>query len=139
MAEPVLELDVPREQESADRACMIVVVEDDTSMRAAIERVLCTAGFRVHSFATGDESSLSEAAAAAACLILDIHLPGQSGLDLRRQLLCEGIRSPVIFITAFDGPDARGQAGELGAAGFLPKPFGGRELLDAVSNAIRPN
>ena len=62
MAEPVLELDVPREQESADRACTIVVVEDDTSMRAAIERVLCTAGFRVQTFATADESSLSEAA-----------------------------------------------------------------------------
>lgn len=108
-------------------------------MRAAIERVLGTAGFPVRSFATAAECLGNDVAALAACLVLDIHLPDRSGLDLRRQLLLEGIRPPVIFITAFDGPDARTQAEQLGAVGFLCKPFGGRELLDAVSHAIRPN
>ena len=140
MAQPVLSLAVPSEQESARKAAQtIVVVEDDTSMRAAIERVLGTAGFPVRSFATAAELLGNEVAAAAACLILDIHLPDQSGLDLRRQLLRKGIHPPVIFITAFDGPGARHEAGQLGAVGFLSKPFGGRELLEAVSNALRPN
>jgi FixJ family two-component response regulator len=139
MAQPILTPAVPSEQESARRtAHNIVVVEDDTSMRAAIERVLGTAGFPVRSFATAAELG-NDVASSAACLILDIHLPDRSGLDLRRQLLRDGIHPPVIFITAFDGPDARAQAGQLGAAGFLSKPFGGRQLLDAVSNAIRPN
>jgi FixJ family two-component response regulator len=137
MTQPILSPTVSGEHEAANGT--VVVVEDDISMRAAIERVLSTAGFRVRSFATGDESALNQAAASAACLILDIHLPGLSGLDLRRQLLCAGIHSPVIFITAYDAPDAREQAGELGASGFLPKPFGGRQLLDAVSEAIRPD
>jgi FixJ family two-component response regulator len=140
MAQPVLSLAVPSEQESARRAAhTIVVVEDDTSMRGAIERVLGAAGFPVRSFATAAELLGDDVVASAACLILDIHLPDQSGLDLRRQLLREGIHPPVIFITAFDGPNARAQAGKLGAVGFLSKPFGGRQLLDAVSNAIRPN
>jgi FixJ family two-component response regulator len=140
MAQPVLSLAVPSEQELARRAAQtIVVVDDDTSMRTAIERVLGTAGFPVRSFATAAECLGNSVAASAACLILDIHLPDQSGLDLRRQLLKAGIRPPVIFITAFDGPDARSEAGKLGACGFLAKPFGRRQLLDAVSNAIRPS
>ncbi len=137
MAQPIPSLAAVGEQESARRAAhTIVVVEDDTSMRSAIERVLGTAGFPVRSFATAAELG-NDVAASAACLILDIHLPDQSGLDLRRQLLREGIHPPVIFITAFDGPDARAQAGQLGAAGFLSKPFGRRQLLDAIDSAIR--
>jgi FixJ family two-component response regulator len=140
MPESALSLTWSREQEATHRTPRtIVVVEDDASMRGAIERVLTTAGYVVHSFVSGEESALNQAATRAACLILDIHLPGQSGLDLRRRLVGLGILSPVIFITAFDGPDARDQAGRLGAAGFLSKPFGGRELLDAVRCAMRPN
>jgi FixJ family two-component response regulator len=115
----------------------IVIVEDDASLREAITRVLDTAGFRARSFASALELLEDGSADSAACLILDVHLPDRSGFDLQRQLANAGIHSPVIFITAFDGPEARAQAQLAGAVDFLPKPFGGRRLLDAVAGAIR--
>jgi FixJ family two-component response regulator len=122
---------------TGDPARSIVIVEDDASLRAAITRVLDTAGFHARSFASALELLQDGAADSAACLILDVHLPDRSGFDLQRQLAKAGIRSPVIFITAFDGPEARTQARLAGAADFLPKPFGGRRLLEAVAGAIR--
>ncbi|HKE44585.1 MAG TPA: response regulator [Steroidobacteraceae bacterium] len=115
----------------------IVVVDDDTAMREAITRTLDNAGFHARPFASAAELLQDGAASSAACLILDVHLPDQSGFDLQRQLTDAGIHSPVIFITAFDGPEARKQAQLAGAADFLPKPFGGRQLLAAVSGALR--
>jgi FixJ family two-component response regulator len=115
----------------------IVVVDDDTAMREAITRTLDNAGFHARPFASAAELLQDGVAASAACLILDVHLPDHSGFDLQRQLAGAGIHSPVIFITAFDCPEARVQARQAGAVGFLPKPFGGRELLNVVSGAIR--
>jgi FixJ family two-component response regulator len=122
---------------TADSPRTIVIVDDDASLREAISRVLDTAGFRARTFASAFELLQDGAADSAACLILDVHLPDRSGFDLQRQLASSGIHSPVIFITAFDGPEARAQARLAGAADFLPKPFGGRQLLDAVACAIR--
>ncbi|MGB8434819.1 MAG: response regulator, partial [Burkholderiales bacterium] len=107
----------------------VMIVEDDDSSRQAFERMLNAAGFRVESFATAEMLLESEAAASAACLVLDIHLPGMSGFELRRELGRTGGKQPaVIFITAHDDPAARAQAEALGAAAFLPKPFAGRTL-----------
>jgi len=115
----------------------VVIVEDDDSSRQAYERMLNAAGFRVESFATAEMLLASEAAANAACLVLDIHLPGMSGLELGRALGRTGGTQPaVIFITAHDNPAARAQAEALGAAAFLPKPFAGRTLVETVARAV---
>src|SRR5262249_4355613 len=113
----------------------IVVVEDDESMSQAIERVLRAGGFKVHTFASAEAVLEAGVATAADCLILDISLPGMSGFDLYRRLAPAGEQLPVIFITAHDEPAIREEAERLGSTSYLPKPFSGRTLLDAVTRA----
>jgi FixJ family two-component response regulator len=113
----------------------VVVVEDDTGLREALERVLTVAGFRTRSFADAEQLLEASAARTAACLVLDVHLPLLSGFDLHQQLLQSGIRPPTVFISANDEPEARQQASAAGAA-YLPKPFAGRRLVEAVTQAI---
>jgi FixJ family two-component response regulator len=116
---------------------MIVVVDDDDSIRRALLRVLNAAGYRAEAFASAESLLASGAAGQANCVVLDIHLPGLSGFELRRELVRSGApQPPVIFITGYDGPGARAQAEALGAAAYLPKPFSGRALVEAVARAI---
>ncbi len=115
----------------------IVVVDDDDGLRQALGRVLDAAGFQAETFASAETLLESDAAARAACLVFDIHLPGLSGFELRRELVRTGAaQPPVIFITGHDEPAAREQAEALGAAAYLPKPFAGRALVDAVARAV---
>lgn len=115
----------------------IVVVDDDDGLRLAFERLLNAAGFRAETFASAESLLQSEAADRATCLVFDIHLPGLSGFELRRELVRTGCtRPPVIFITGHDVPAAREQAEALGAAAYLPKPFAGRALVEAVARAV---
>ena len=115
---------------------MIVVVEDDASMGHALERILRTGGFQPILFASAEAALDSGIAPAADCLVLDIQLPGMSGLELYRQLARVGEHPPAVFITAHDEPAVREKAARLGAKSFHPKPFSGRALLDAVNQAI---
>ena len=115
----------------------IVVVEDDRSMSQAIGRVLQAGGFETESFASA-EAALEAGVAEADCLVLDIHLPGMSGFEMYRRLALAGEALPAIFITARDEPVVREEAEGLGGAGgYLPKPFSGSDLLDAVNRALR--
>jgi len=114
----------------------IVVVDDDAEMRLAIERLLSASGFLAITFHSAEALLDSNAATNAACLILDIHLPGFSGFDLYRRLRERGHEIPVIFITAYDDQDARTQANELGAVAFLNKPFRGQQLLAAIKEVL---
>jgi FixJ family two-component response regulator len=122
------------EQEMPEREA--VVVEDDPGMRTALEKLLAAAGIRAATFPSAEALLDAGGPGAAGCLVLDIRLPGLSGLELYRELRARGPVPPVIFITAFDDPSVRREAGRLGAAGYLIKPFGGRELVDAVSAAL---
>lgn len=115
----------------------IIVVEDDASMSQAIERILRTGGFAPVMFASAEAAVADDAANNADCLVLDIHLPGMSGLELSRRLALEGSKVPTIFITAHDEPAIRDQVERIGASSYLPKPFGGRALLSAIDQAIR--
>ena len=115
----------------------IVVVDDDEGVRKAFERVLTAAGFRAETFPSAETLLETDAASRASCLVLDVHLPGLSGFELRRALVHSGTpQAPVIFITAHDDPAAREQAEALGAAAYLPKPFAGRTLVAAVTEAV---
>jgi FixJ family two-component response regulator len=115
----------------------IVVVEDDAGMKKAIERLLRAAGFQSVSFASAEELLQTEAADDAACLVLDIHLPGISGLELGRLLTSRRAR-PIIFITAQDEARLRYEAERLGCV-YFRKPFEGKALLEAIRQAIKLN
>lgn len=114
----------------------VVVVEDDEGMSQAIERVLRAGGFVTASFASAEAALEAGGAAASACLVLDIYLPGMSGFELYQRLASAGKRLNAIFITGCDQPHIRREAERLGANAYLPKPFSGEALLDAVRQAI---
>ncbi len=109
----------------------IIIVDDDPSMSEAMERLLTTSGWAVLSYASAEEFLVAERAGNAALLILDIQLPGMSGLELQQRLAAEGTSPPVIFITGYDRPSFRVKAEEAGAA-YLAKPFHGHQLIEAV-------
>jgi FixJ family two-component response regulator len=116
----------------------IVVVDDDDGMNQAIRRLLSAAGFRALTFASAEALLEAGTAAQAACLVLDIHLPGLSGFELHRRLIQNGIGLPVVFITAYDDPDSLQQARTAGAIAYLTKPFSGQSLLTAIAGAVQP-
>ena len=111
---------------------LVLIVEDDSSMSQALERILRLGGHETVSYPSAEALLASGDCSAAACMILDIQLPGLTGLELHARLSQLGSVPPVIFITAFDEPEARAQAERLGASAFLAKPFSGRTLLATV-------
>jgi FixJ family two-component response regulator len=113
----------------------VIIVEDDPSMCQALERILRLGGFRPLLYGSA-EALLDEGVPDdVACLILDLQLPGMDGFALHERLTVAGTMPPVIFITAFDEPDARSHAARVGAV-FLAKPFAGRALLEALRRCI---
>jgi FixJ family two-component response regulator len=114
----------------------IVLVEDDTGMSKAIERLLRAAGFQSVSFASAEELLQTAAADSAACLVLDIHLPGLSGLELGRLLIGSGRAKPIVFITGEDEPSLRDEAQRLGCIAYFHKPFDGSALLEAIRAVV---
>lgn len=121
---------------ASDQHQSIVVVEDDAGMIKAIERLLRAAGFQPVSFASAEELLQTEAVDSAACLVLDIHLPGLSGLELGRRLVMSARPKPVFFITGQDEASLRDEARRLGCA-YFHKPFEGEALLEAIRRAIK--
>ena len=115
---------------------IVSIIDDDESVRRALKRLLCSAGLHAEAFASAEEYLQSAGATPPACLVLDVQLPGLSGLDLQARLDAEGRGVPVVFISAFDDERARDQALRAGAVAFLQKPFEDRSLLDAVGKAL---
>ncbi len=114
----------------------VVLVEDDEGMREAIERVLTATGFVVAAFGSAEAALKDRGTLDAHCLVLDIHLPGLSGLDLYERLAAVDRKPAVIFITARDEAASRDHARQLGALGYLVKPFSGRALAALVADAF---
>ncbi len=105
-------------------------------MRKAIERLLRAGGFRSLIFPSAEALLQTNAADSASCLVLDIHLPGLSGFELRRRLVGSGCQSPVIFITAHDDEGTSDEARVLGCVAYFRKPFAGHALLQAIRRAL---
>lgn len=116
----------------------IGVVEDDVGMLQGIQRFLGACGFRVLPFTSAELVLQSKAASGVGCFVVDIHLPGLSGLELRQRLAERGDTRPVIFITAHEDPLLREAVDRSGAVDCLAKPFSGRRLLAAIDRAIPP-
>src|SRR5689334_17782709 len=114
----------------------VIIVEDDPSMSQALKRILRLGGFDSRLYPTGEALLDEDRARPSICMIFDVQLPGVNGFVLRDRLASLGTLPPVIFITAFDEPDARAHAAQAGAAAFLVKPFAGRLLLETVRRAV---
>jgi FixJ family two-component response regulator len=115
---------------------VICVVDDEESVRRALKRLLRSEGLRVRVFDSAEEFLNSERDQAC-ILVLDIRMPGMSGLALQEKLAAEGSSSPIIFITAHDDEETRTAALEGGATAFLVKPFEDDALLAAIDDAAR--
>jgi FixJ family two-component response regulator len=126
---------VTNEDEGRVIPAQVAVVEDHEGLRRALVRLLQASGHRVSSFASAEALLASEKGRRAACLILDVRLPGVSGFELHERLTLEGSDAPVIYVTAYDEPGARQRAARDGAPLFL-KPVDGRALLAAIKRAL---
>ena len=115
---------------------MVAIVDDDDSMRAALQGVLQSADLLAQAFASAEEFLQSGQQHDTACLITDIRMPGMSGLELHAQLNADNCRIPTIFITAHGDAKMRMEAMRAGAAEFLAKPFDDEALLESVRAAL---
>src|SRR5258706_1338539 len=115
---------------------VVFVVDDDPSVRRSTERLLRTAGLKVQTYSSAREFLGGHRPEGPACLVLDVRMPGLTGMDLQRELAKSGIHIPIIFITAHGDIPLTVRAMKAGAVEFLTKPFRSRSLLDAVRAAI---
>ncbi len=115
---------------------IVSVVEDDISMREALTNLLRSVGLEVRTYGAAQEFLASRRSDAPGCLVLDVRLPGLSGLDLQRRLAEANIQIPIIFITGHGDIQMSVRAMKAGAVEFLTKPFRDQDLLDAVQQAI---
>jgi FixJ family two-component response regulator len=120
-----------------DEQPVVFVIDDDASMRATLSDVMRSVGLEVQTFQSAKDFLGTTLPDAPGCLVLDVRLPGQSGLDFQRTLAHSGIELPVVFITGHGDVPMSVQAMKAGAVDFLTKPFRDQDLLDAVHAAIQ--
>jgi FixJ family two-component response regulator len=116
---------------------LVCVVDDDFLARESTTRLLRSFKFNVKALASAEEFLNSDCLAKTACLVLDVRMPGMSGLELQRQLAVSNSDVPIIFITAHEDEDQRRQALEAGAVAFLYKPLYKEALLNAIDTALK--
>ena len=114
----------------------VFVVDDDNLIRTAIQGMLKSVGLRSQAFETPQEFLRNKPVEGPRCLVLDVRLPGISGLDLQRELMEAGIKIPIVFITGHGDIPMSVKAMKLGAVEFLTKPFRNQDLLDAIQQAL---
>jgi FixJ family two-component response regulator len=122
---------------SSPAPATVFVIDDDGDVRASIQRLLKTVGLRGEAFASAQEFLRRNMPEGPSCLILDIRLPGMSGLEVQRKLIDAGLSIPIIFISAHADVDVAVRAMKFGAVEFLTKPFRPQELVDAVQQALQ--
>src|SRR6266536_742553 len=115
---------------------LISVVDDDRSVRRALQRLLRTGGYATEVFASSQEFLSSPALRDTACLILDIQLGATTGFELQTQLAAGGSAIPIVFISAYDDAATGERIAASGAAAYLRKPFEEKDLLDAIRRAV---
>jgi len=119
-----------------DAEALVFVVDDDASMRESLQNLLRSVGLRVEAFTSAQEFLRSTRPEVPSCLVLDVRLPGLSGLDLQQQLAAGDLAIPIIFITGYGDIPMTVQAMQAGAVTLLSKPFRDQELLDAIQQAL---
>jgi FixJ family two-component response regulator len=119
-----------------DSDATVFVVDDDESIREALKSLIGSVGLPVETFATAQEFLESRGGDVPGCLVLDVRLPGLSGLDLQRELTNVNIYTPIIFLTGHGDIPMTVRAMKAGAVEFLTKPFRDQDLLDAIQQAL---
>ena len=114
----------------------VVIVVDDAGLLKSVARLLEHHGIDSRTFASAEALLESDSVQTATCLLVDIHLGGISGLELRRRLAASGSKCPVIFMTGTDDEDTRNEAMDAGCIAYLRKPFSRHVLLDAIGKAV---
>ena len=122
--------------ESSESRTLVYVVDDDLSVRQALQRMLKSVGFESELYGSAEEFLAASIRDVDACLILDLRLPGRSGLELQRELSASGSTLPIIFITAHWSSRNCDMAKAAGAIDMLAKPFDEQSLLDAIDTAL---
>jgi FixJ family two-component response regulator len=115
---------------------VVFVVDDDSSVREAIKSLIKSVGLRVETFETARQFLESNRPEVPGCVVLDVRLPGLSGLDLQRELAANDVKLPIIFITGYGDIPMSVTAMKAGALEFLTKPFRDQDLLDAIQKAL---
>src|SRR5215472_13970499 len=118
---------------------LLSVVDDDESVRESLPDLLRELGFAVRAFSSAEEFLSSDCVDETSCLILDIAMPGMTGLELEQELKSRSQEIPIVFITAQRDDTTRARLLKRGAAGFLLKPFSDTALLTAVNTALQAN
>ena len=121
---------------TAEDAPTVFVIDDDPSIRRSIQGLLKSVGLRSEAFSSAQEFMARRVADGPSCLVLDVRLPGLSGLDFQRQLADASVQIPIIFITAHGDIPMSVKAMKSGAVEFLTKPFHDQDLLDAIQQAL---
>jgi FixJ family two-component response regulator len=124
------------EDRSTNERSLVAVVDDDESVRESLPDLLREFRFATRAFSSAEEFLASDSVGEVRCLILDIAMPGMTGLDLQRELKSRGLKIPIIFITAKKDEAVRARAFEQGAVSFLVKPFSDTALLAALNTAL---
>jgi len=112
---------------------VVFVVDDDESVRRALERLMRSVGFDVRVFASAEDFLNQGCLNISGCLVLDVRMPQMDGLELQDRLIASGSQIPVVFITAHDDVSTRKRAMKAGAVAFIQKPFDDQVLLDAIN------
>jgi FixJ family two-component response regulator len=116
---------------------LVSIVDDDESVRESIESLIRSVGFSAQTFSSAEEFLQNGPIEKTACLILDVRMPGMSGLELQRHLTAADYQIPIVFITAHGDEETRARALKDGAVDFLSKPFSEEALLKAVQTALK--
>jgi FixJ family two-component response regulator len=117
----------------------VLIIDDDSRMREAMQRLLKTVGLHFESFATPQDFLGHKLPDGPSCLVLDVRLPGMSGLDLQSKLIEAGVQIPIIFISGHGDIPMTVKAMKSGAVEFLTKPFRDQDLIDAIQQALKSN
>jgi len=116
---------------------LISIVDDDDFFRNSLDNLIRSVGFRVEGFSSALAFLNSDQVRDTACLILDVRMPGTSGLELQRQIVAANWRIPIIFVTSYADGDEQAQALEAGAVNYLCKPFREEDLINAIDVALK--
>jgi FixJ family two-component response regulator len=125
------------EKPAPESQSIVFVVDDDFSVREALESLVRSAGYKVETFASAQDFLASSRPDVPSCLVLDVRLPGLSGLDLQNRMAEANREIPIVFITGHGDVPTSVRAMKAGAIEFLMKPFPDRDLLDAIQQAIK--
>ncbi len=130
-------MSVAPDTKSAQNSPVVLVVDDDAAVREALSSLIRSVGSRVETFSSAADFLRSKPPDAPSCLVLDVRLPGLSGIDLQRELAAAHRRIPIIFITGYGDIPMSVRAMKSGAVEFLTKPFRDQDLLDAIQEALK--